>query len=413
MPERRRGITRRQVIAGFFMIVGLLMLLAYAPQLGAAKSPISKLAFGAPGPVIALPTAASEVLIAIVYLAAGALSLLPRTAAVGTWLLWAAAVLLFPAILIWAAQGKQTNAVIMVSEALRLGTPIALGALAGIYAERSGVVNIAIEGMMLTGAAFGFAAYAATSNIWLGVVVAVLLGGLMALIHGLLSITFKTDQIISGTVINILAIGVTGYMRRQFMVNQGGGLPRLPGLAIPGLSEIPIIGPVLFQGQPIFFAMLALVVATHVTFFYTRWGLRTRAVGENPRAADTVGINVERTRYINIMISGMIAGLGGAWFSLETVGKFDDGMTAGKGFIALAAMIFGKWTPFGSFGGAMLFGFSEALGTRFQILNVKLFGGPVPTQFLQMLPYVLTIVVLAGLIGRSVGPAAAGKPYEK
>jgi general nucleoside transport system permease protein len=147
--------------------------------------------------------------------------------------------------------------------------------------------------------------------------------------------------------------------------------------------------------------------------FYTRWGLRMRAVGENPKAADTVGINVIRTRYLNLALSGAIAGLGGAWFSLETVGSFDDGMTAGKGFIALAAMIFGKWTPFGAFGGASLFGFSEALGIRFQILNVELFDVPVPTQFLQLLPYLVTMVVLAGLIGRAVGPAAVGKPYDK
>jgi general nucleoside transport system permease protein len=413
MPERPRGITRRQIIAGFFTLLGLIMLATYLPQLGAEKAAISKLAFGVPGPVVPLPTALSMVVIGIIYLISGVLGLAPSAQRISTGPLWVCGALLFPAILIWAAEGKQTNAITMVSEALRLGTPIALGALAGIYAERSGVVNIAIEGMMLTGAAFGFAAFVATGNIWLGVLVAVALGGAIALIHGLLSITFKTDQIISGTVINILAIGVTGYLRRQFIVGESGGRVTLPQLSIPGLSDLPVIGPVLFAGKPIFFAMLALVVATHVMFFYTRWGLRTRAVGENPRAADTVGINVSRTRYINIAISGMIAGLGGAWFSLETVGNFDDGMTAGKGFIALAAMIFGKWTPFGSFGGALLFGFSEALGTRFQILKVQLFGGPVPTQFLQMLPYVLTIIVLAGLRGRWGGPAAAGKPYEK
>jgi general nucleoside transport system permease protein len=422
MPERRRGITRRQVIAGFFILIGLLILVNYVPQIGAARPTLSKLSLGVSGPVIALPTALAEVVIAIVYLAAGGLALLPRTARSGTWLLWASGVLLFPLILIWAATGKQTNTVTMISETMRLGTPIALGALAGIYAERSGVVNIAIEGMMLTGAAFGFAAYVATGNIWLGVVAALLLGGLIALLHGALSISFKVDQVISGTVINILAIGVTGYMRRQYIIpaiaaiqaqSSGQSLSTLPQISLPGLSQIPIIGSVFFEGKPIFFAMLLLVVLTHVVLFYTRWGLRTRAVGENPRAADTVGINVIRTRYINIVISGMIAGLGGAWLSLENVGGFDDGMTAGKGFIALAAMIFGKWTPFGSFGGAMLFGFSEALGIRFQILKVELFGGPVPNQFLQMLPYVLTIIVLAGLIGRSVGPAAAGTPYEK
>lgn len=427
MPERRRGITRRQVIAGFFVLIGLLLLATYLPQLSDPKPALSKLAFGVPGPVLPVPTAPALIGIASFYLIAGGLALFVRPSTTNltrtsTALLWCSAVLLFPVILIWAAAGKQTNVVTMLVETLRLGTPIALGALAGIYAERSGVVNIAIEGMMLIGAAFGFAAYVGTGNIWFGVVAAVLLGGLIALLHGLLSISFKVDQVVSGTVINILAIGVTGYMRRQYILpqvsaiqaaNTGQSLATLPEVSFPGLANIPILGPIFFIGKPIFFAMLVLVVLTHIVLFYTRWGLRTRAVGENPRAADTVGINVSRTRYINIAISGMIAGLGGAWLSLEKVGGFDDGMTAGKGFIALAAMIFGNWTPFGAFGGAMLFGFSEALGIRFQILKVELFGGPVPTQFLQMLPYVLTVIVLAGLIGRSVGPAAAGTPYEK
>jgi len=312
----------------------------------------------------------------------------------------------------------------MLSESLRLGTPLALGALAGIWAERSGVINIAIEGMMLMGAAFGFAIFILTGQLWWGVIGAVIVGGIIALLHGLLSISFRTDQIISGTVVNILAIGITGYLRRQYIVTEGGGRVTLSSLSaiianagFPDLARsleaIPIAGTLLFGGKPIFFAMLLLVVLTQVVLFMTRWGLRTRAVGENPKAADTVGIAVNRMRYINLFISGCIAGLGGAWFSLETVGNFDDGMTAGKGFIALAAMIFGKWMPFGAFGGAMLFGFAEALGTRFQILQVQVFGGPVPVQFLQVIPYVVTMIVLAGLIGRAVGPAAVGKPYEK
>lgn len=423
MPERRRGVTRRMVIAGFFILIGMMLLATFVPQLSAEKPLVTRLLFMARQPPLPVPTAPALTLIALLYIIAGLVALVPRAQMAGTWLLWSSAALLFPAIMIGVAAGKQpTNAVTMISETLRLGTPIALGALAGIYAERCGVVNIAIEGMMLTGAGFGFATYVATGNIWLGVTAAVLLGGLIALLHGLLSISFKTDQIISGTVINILAIGMTGYLRRQYIVPhvnslQASGhtqsLATMTEISIPGLSDIPILGPIFFVGKPIFFLMLVLVLVTHVVLSYTRWGLRTRAVGENPRAADTVGINVSRTRYVNIAISGMIAGLGGAWLSLEKVGGFDDGMTAGKGFIALAAMIFGKWTPFGSFGGAMLFGFSEALGIRFQILKVELFGGPVPIQFLQMLPYVLTIIVLAGLIGRSVGPAAAGKPYEK
>lgn len=413
MAARRRGITRRQVIAGFFTALGLLLIITNLGGIGAADPTITRLAFGVPGPVIAVPTALSLTLIGAAFAAAGVLGLLPAATRIATPLLWGSAVLLFPAVLIWAAAGKQTNVMTMISETLRLGTPIALGAMAGIWAERSGVINIAIEGMMLTGAAFGFAAFAFSGNIWFGVLTAVGVGGLMALLHGTLSIQFKADQIISGTVINILAIGITGYLRRQFIVDSGGGRVTLPQIKLPLLSDIPILGPTLFSGKPIFYAMIIVVVLTYIVLFYTRWGLRTRAVGENPKAADTVGINVYRVRYLDVLISGMIAGLAGAWFSLETVGNFDDMMTAGKGFIALAAMIFGKWMPFGAFGGAMLFGYSEALQTRMQILKVEIGGAPVPVQFLQILPYVATMVVLAGLIGRAVGPAAAGKPYEK
>jgi simple sugar transport system permease protein len=424
MSERRRGISRRQVIAGFFTLLGLLLIFNYAPQALAGDTVVSRIALAVPQPVIAFPTAWSLTIIGCVVLIAGGLGLSNRAQRWADGLLWTSAVLLFPAILIWAAAGKQTNATVMLSESLRLGTPLALGALAGIWAERSGVINIAIEGMMLMGAAFGFAIFIFTGQLWWGVVGAVVVGGIMALLHGLLSISFRTDQIISGTVINILAIGITGYLRRQYIVTEGGGRVTLPSLSavianagFPDLARsleaIPIAGTLIFGGKPIFFAMLLLVVCTHVVLFMTRWGLRTRAVGENPKAADTVGIAVNRMRYINLFISGCVAGLGGAWFSLETVGNFDDGMTAGKGFIALAAMIFGKWMPFGAFGGAMLFGFAEALGTRFQILQVQVFGGPVPVQFLQVIPYVVTMIVLAGLIGRAVGPAAVGKPYEK
>jgi simple sugar transport system permease protein len=316
-------------------------------------------------------------------------------------------------VLIAAAAGTQTNVVTMLGETLRLGTPLVLGALSGIYAERAGVINIAIEGMMLMGAAFGFAAFVLTGNIYLGIVGALVVGGLSAMLHALLSVTFKTDQIISGTVINILAIGITSYLRRTYLLDTPGGRVTLDAIELPVLSQIPLIGGILFDNKPIFYTTIVLVIATHFVLFSTRWGLRMRAVGENPRTADTVGINVARTRYLNLLISGMIAGLGGAWFSLETVGNFEDNMTNGKGFIALAAMIFGKWTPVGSFGGAMLFGFAEALGTRFQLLRVEMFGWPIPVQFLQILPYVTTMAVLAGLIGRATPPAAVGQPYEK
>ncbi len=332
----------------------------------------------------------------------------------GTWQI-VSGVLLLPTVLIVAGVGKQTNVLTMLAESLRLATPVVIGAISGLWSERSGVVNIAIEGMMLSGACFGFTTYfflgdmmPSNSALFISVIVSIITGGVMAMLHAWMSITFKTDQIVSGTVINILAVGLTSFVRRQWLLSSDAGRVTLPSIAIPGLSKIPLIGPVLFNNKPIFYSMFILLIVTYYVIFHTSWGLRIRAVGEHPHAADTVGINVFRTRYIAVLISGLIAGLGGAWFSLETVGGFDDSMTSGRGFIALAAMIFGKWRPFGSFFGGLLFGFADALGTRFQILDV-----PVPPQFLQILPYLTTMIVLAGLIGRAIPPAADGVPYEK
>jgi simple sugar transport system permease protein len=412
VPTRRFSLNRRQIIAGFFAAMGLIICLGYAPHLGAAEPETSRLTFGigANAPALEFPTVPTMLGLGLLYLLSGALGLSGRQERLTNGVLGVCIALIFPGVLIAAAAGTQTNALTMLAETLRLGTPLVLGALAGIYAERVGVVNIAIEGMMLMGAAFGFAVFAFTGSFVAGISAALTMGAISALLHALLSVTFKTDQIISGTVINIMAIGITSYLRRTFLVDLPGGRATLPRLSeLLGLGSLPPI----IDSKPIFFAMLLLVPLTHLVLFSTRWGLRMRSVGENPRAADTVGINVYRTRYLNLLVSGLIAGLGGAWFSLETVGNFDDGMTAGKGFIALAAMIFGKWTPLGAFGGAMLFGFAEALGLRFQLLRVELFGWPVPVQFLQILPYVTTMIVLAGVIGRATPPAAIGQPYEK
>jgi general nucleoside transport system permease protein len=314
-------------------------------------------------------------------------------------------------ILIWAGAGNRIDIVDMLSRMVRLATPIALGALAGILCERSGVTNIAIEGLMLVGACLGFIIALITGSSWLGVFAAIAAGGITVLLHAALSIRFKVDQIISGTVINILAVGVTGFLRNNVILpmqqagQAGNGLPVLP---VPGLSQIPIIGPLLFNHQPIAYAMLILVPLMSLLLFRTPWGLRTRSIGEHPRAADTMGINVNRMRYMNVFFSGLVAGLAGAWFSLEASFNFDDLMTNGRGFIALAAMIFGKWTPFGALGGALIFSSADALQIKIQGFSFEL-----PSQFLQMLPYVITIVVLAGIIGRARPPAAVGKPYEK
>jgi len=320
----------------------------------------------------------------------------------------------------------------MVATTLSVVTPLALGSLAGIFCERSGVVNIGIEGMMLTAAFFGWfgGIYMNTilgldplPSMLVGVLVAILTGGLMGLLLAVLSVTFKVEQIIGGTVVNILAIGVTGFLNRQLFFESnglfGGQLPHAPGVLprihIPILADIPVVGK-MFEQQPITIAAIVLVFVCHFVIFHTRWGLRTRAVGEHPRAADTVGINVNRMRYINVVIGGMLAGLAGAYFTLESVPSFEPLMTNGRGFISLAAMIFGNWSPIGAWAAALVFGASNALQ-----INIQFFREMIPAQFaflqqsyvLGMVPYVLTMLILTGLIGKTTPPAAENQPYEK
>lgn len=288
-------------------------------------------------------------------------------------------------------------------------TPITFGALTGICSERTGVVNIGIEGLLLTSAFFGFMVGVYSHSLALALCAAVISSVLMALLHALLSITFQVDQIISGTVINILAVGLTGYLNRQlFTTGAPPGLTALPRVNIPVLSELPWIGPILFQQKPLALTAIVLVFVVHFALFRTRWGLRTRAVGEHPLAADTVGVNVNRLRYMNVLIGGAIAGLGGAFFTLESVPHFEPLMTNGIGFIGLAAMIVGKWTPFGAWGAALLFGVAEAIPTAMQLQGIN-----VPYQLVALLPYLLTIVVVAGAVGRATPPAADGQPYVR
>jgi ABC-type uncharacterized transport system permease subunit len=365
--------------------------------------------------------------------------------------------------------------------ALVKATPIAFGAMAGVMSERSGVINIAIEGMMLLGAMMGFlgavafdswtgGAFSNTVSLFAGLIIAMISAGLIALLHAALCIHYKVDQIISGTVINLLALGITNFTANVY-IDAGGlvGLGVFPEIHVPVLADIPILGRLFFQHQPLVYVMLILVVVLQYALFNTKWGLRTRAVGEHPRAADTVGINVNRVRYINVVIGGVFAGLGGAFLVLESVGRFQKLMTTGRGFIALAAMIFGKWTSVGALGSALLFGFAEALGVRLQLGDVNelealtLVAGlgitllalvwlvtklvrrgeekgaklpivpvgavglaliatsllvdfpavEIPIQFLGLLPYIVTVMVLAGFVGRAIPMAAVGKPYER
>jgi ABC-type uncharacterized transport system permease subunit len=312
--------------------------------------------------------------------------------------------------LIWGAAGKSLNLEGLLMTTIQRAVPITLGAFAGILCEKSGVVNIAIEGMMLAGALVGTIVASLTHNLYIGLVAGMVTGSLMSWLLALLSIKYKTNQIIAGTVINIFSIGLTSYISARFVqqyefLNSPGTFPIWK---IPLLSKIPIIGPVFFQNSIFVYAMLILMVVIHIALQKTRWGLRVRAVGEHPKAADTLGINVFRTRYMAVLLGGLIAGLAGAFFTLGSVGRFDKLMTSGKGFIGLAAMLFGNYSPAGSFGAGMLFGFADSLGTRLSILNV-----PIPADFLLMAPYVATMILLAGVVGKSTPPAADGVPYEK
>jgi simple sugar transport system permease protein len=307
--------------------------------------------------------------------------------------------------------------------------------------ERSGVVNIGIEGMMLTGAFVGFMAaliandalpaepspfFGVTPALLIGVLAAILAGIGVSLLHAWLSITVRADQIISGTIINIIALGLTGYVNR--LLKPTGGAGTFESFKPPGeVTSLPLVGWLLdmfLSVGPIAMSVIVLVIVLQVMLFRSRWGLRTRAVGEHPRAADTVGINVIRLRYRNVLIGGIFAGLAGAYLTLEATSSFQNGMTAGRGFIALACVIFGRWTPLGAFGGALLFMGSQALGVAIRIapppgdLGSFLSGiqqayPSLYNNFFGGLPYLLTIIVLAGVVGRSIAPAAVGRPYEK
>ena len=313
------------------------------------------------------------------------------------------------AMMVWATAGEQFSLISMLVATVSRCTPIALGALSGILCERSGVVNIGIEGMLLGGAFTGVVMGSILGG-WAGLVAATLTGGLLALLLAVLAVNFRVDQIIIGVVINILVLGLTSFLTSQVLVDnpQWNDAPIFPSIPIPLLSDIPIIGPMFFNQTIIVYGMYILIGTVTFFLFRTRWGLRTRSVGENPKAADSLGVSVSKVRYLAVIYGGMVGGFAGAWFTLGTVGRFDENITAGTGFIGLAAMIFGAWNPIGALGAALIFGFSESLEQKFALLDI-----PIPGEFLAMAPYLVTIVVVAGLVGRARPPAADGQPYEK
>ena len=301
----------------------------------------------------------------------------------------------------------------MLAVALPAAVPLICGGLSGLASERAGVTNIAIEGMMLTAAFAGFITGVVTHNLVIALLAAIGTGMLMAALHATLSISLLVDQIISGTVINVLAIGLTGYLDRQLYPRGApAGQRTLPHLDIPLLSDLPFVGEVLFRQGLLVYVALLLVPLAHVVLFRTRFGLRVRAVGEHPLAAETAGVSVVRVRYLAMLTGGALAGLGGAYFTLQSIPQFQPLMTNGRGFIALAALIFGKWTPFGVLGAALFFAIAETIPSTLQIQGISSIGGlEIPYQVFGLLPYVLTILVLAGAVGRATPPAAIGQPY--
>lgn len=295
---------------------------------------------------------------------------------------------------------------------LLYATPLIFAAIGGLFSERSGVVNIGLEGMMTIGAFMAAVVSYYTGSPWLGFFAAIIAGMLLALPHAIAAVTFRADQIVSGVAINFLALGLSVYLVKH-LFDGAGQTPVVPSfnhVSIPVLEKIPVLGPTLFKAFPTTYIAIAGVILAYIILYRTSFGMRMRAVGEHPHAAETSGVNVAQMRYIAVLISGAMAAMGGAGLSIAIGNEFSGTTVAGQGFIALAALIFGKWHPFGVFGAALFFGFAVALSLIGQIFGLAAY---VPSEVLSMLPYILTILALAGFVGRAVAPAALGKPYQK
>ncbi|MEK6648830.1 MAG: ABC transporter permease [Actinomycetota bacterium] len=317
----------------------------------------------------------------------------------------------FMSFLCWAASGKFIPFTGLLQGGLLLSIPLIFGAMAGIISERSGVINIAIEGQLLAGAFASGVLASLTHRNWLGLIIAPLAGVLVSLLLATFAIRFAVDQVILGFVLNVLVIGITGFLYQRLLIpyqstwNSGS---TLNPIRIPILWKIPLLGPILFNQSIIVYLMYALVALITVGLFRSKWGLRMRAVGEHPTAAESVGINVNKVRFRNVLLAGAIAGLGGAYFTIGAVGTFGKQMTAGQGFIALAALIFGRWSPLGAVAAALIFGFANNLQS---VLSIT--GTPIPSEFMLMVPYIATIIAVSGFVGRVRAPAADGVPYKR
>jgi ABC-type uncharacterized transport system permease subunit len=413
--KRTKELTGKQIrkarISGIVLLVmSALVMLVFVP----AVSGVSTFGLSTSTDIVqlsplAVPSAGSLWILAMVLAFLGATQFFRGFQSKTTLILGISFAVFTMALMVWATAGQEFSLISMLVATVARSTPIALGALSGILCERSGVVNIGIEGMLLGGAFTGVVMGSLLGG-WVGLVAATLTGGILALLLAVLAVNFRVDQIIIGVVINILVLGLTSFLTSQVLVKRPelNDAPIFEAVKIPFLGDIPIIGPMFFDQTIIVYAMFVLIGSVTFLLFRTRWGLRTRSVGENPKAADSLGVSVSKVRYLAVIYGGMVGGFAGAWFTLGTVGRFDEGMTGGRGFIGLAAMIFGGWNPIGAFFAALIFGFSESLQQKFALLAT-----PIPSEFLAMAPYLVTIIVVAGLVGRARPPAADGQPYEK
>ncbi len=400
------------IALGVFSVIAVLIFVVF----GTTGTTVFKLSTEAdliqlPDLIVGVQGACYVITVLLVLLAGLSAFYVARARKTPLWLLGVFAFLFLAGFLTWAAADATIPVPGLLIGAVGLSTPLIYGALAGVISERVGVVNVAIEGQLLAGAFAAAVVASMTGQLVLGLVAATIAGALVALVLAAFSIKYFVDQVIVGIVLNVLVIGLTNFFYSTLLTDNAALLntpPRFPRLPIPLLSEIPIIGPVLFRQTVIVYLMYIAVAAVWFLLFKTRWGLRLRSVGEHPQAADTVGINVNRTRFWNVSLAGAIAGLGGSFFTLGSVGAFNKEMTAGAGFIALAAVIFGRWDPIRATLAALLFGFASNLQSVLSVI-----GSPVPSEFMLMLPYLVTIFAVAGLVGRVRGPAAAGRPYIK
>lgn len=400
------------VALGIFAILAVLLLVVFGRD-GISTMRLSTSSDLIQLPDVQLPTRETGIIISILLLAIAAYSawLVYNHKKTPLWLISIFAFLALLGFLTWASAGATIPVPGLLFGSLSLAVPLIFGAMGGVISERAGVVNVAIEGQLLAGAFTSALVASITGQPLLGLVAAMVAGVLVSFVLAAFSIKYFVDQVIVGVVLNVLVTGLTGFLFSQLLAPNATTLnapPRFERINIPFLSEIPLIGPVLFRQTIIVYIMYVVVAAVYFGIFHTRWGLRLRAVGEHPQAADTVGINVTGTRFWNVSLAGAIAGLGGAYFTLGSVGAFGKEMTAGAGFIALAAVIFGRWDPIRATLAALLFGFASNLQNVLSII-----GSPVPSEFMLMLPYLVTIFAVAGLVGQSRGPAASGKPYIK